>query len=66
MIGSSDERVEQARAFFADVAAKHKSGAEHLRAVHMVAVTEAVQEVIRSLDMIKNEIHEIRHTLGVH
>lgn len=66
MIGSSDERVEQARAYFADMAAKHKSGAAHVQASHMVALAEAVQEAIRSVDMIKSEIHEIRHTLGVH
>lgn len=63
---TSDERMEEARAFFSARAAAVQDEAERQQLNHLADMAESVQEVVRTLDYIKIQLQDIRHTLSLH
>ena len=63
---TSDERMEEARAFFSARAAAVQDEAERQQLTHLADMAESVQEVVRTLDYMKIQLQEIRHALSLH
>lgn len=62
---SYDVRMEEARQYFRDAASEEKNASRRLLAQHLAEMAEAIQEDMRMLDVLKDRIEEIRHTVGV-
>ena len=63
---TSDERMEEARAFFSARAAAVQEEAERQQLAHLADMAESVQELVRTLDYMKIQLQEIRHALSLH
>jgi len=60
-----DETTAEARQFFLDRAMEAPTAEERLLYEHLRELAEAVQENSRMLDMLRREIEELHHVVGV-
>ena len=62
---SIDEVLEEARQFFLDRAQIAKSPEAKAVNEHLRALSEVIQENTRMLDVLRHELDELRHVVGV-